>query len=342
MDFSYKTVVLTTVGLSRLSNGNEGCEISYILFSNTIMPKISIISPCYNQEKYIARAIDSMLAQTFTDWEQIIVNDGSTDNSKQIILHYTKKDSRIRLINQPNGGLQNARNNGFKASSPDSKYLLWFDPDDSLDPKILEIMVNYLEEHPHVGLVFCDYYLIDTEDKIIKTAKTPRRIPTKFGIQNLPYQTPETSFISVGFDCIPEAMAMVRRLVYEKTTGWAEWLGQGGEGIDLFIQVALLSEVHFIPQNLYYYRRHSQQTSQTTVKFEIQMEKLITKWKEGREIPEEAKAKYAELAWLWEYRFFPYLWIKEGRAMIRNSKYISGIRLHLKAIKSYLMSLLGF
>lgn len=304
------------------------------------MPKISVISPCYNQEKYIAKAIDSMLRQTFSDWEQIIVNDGSTDNSTQVILNYTQKDSRIKLINQPNGGSQNARNNGAKASSPDSQYLFWFDPDDCLNPQMLEIMVNYLEAHPKVGLAFCDYYLIDTSDKIIKTAKTPRRIATDFGIKDLPYQTPETPFISVGFDCIPEAMAVVRRSIYEQTTGWGEWLGAGGEGIDLFLQIALLSEVHFIPQNLYYYRQHSQQLTKTSVKFETQMQKLITKWKEGKGILEAEKAKYAELAWLWEYRFFPYLWVKQGRAMIRDRKYIPGIKLHLKAINLYLRSLL--
>ncbi|MCP2727686.1 glycosyltransferase family 2 protein [Limnofasciculus baicalensis] len=311
------------------------------------MPKISVIAPCYNQEKYIAKAIDSMLAQTFTDWEQVIVDDGSTDNSAEIILSYTQKDSRIKLVEQPNGGVQNARNNGFKACSHQSEYLLWFDPDDCLAPQMLEVMVNYLNTHPHVGLAFCDYYVISSEDKIIKTAKTPRRIPSRFGIEDLPYQTPETPFISVGFDCIPEAMAMVRRTIYEQTTGWGEWLNQGGEGLDLFLQVVLLSEVHFISQNLYYYRRHSQQVTQTTVKFEVQMQKLITKWKESREIPEEYKAKYAELAWWWEHRFLPYLWVKEGRAMMRDTsggqshhKYISGIRLHLRAIKPYLMSLL--
>lgn len=306
------------------------------------MPKISVITPCYNKENYINKAIESLLRQSFTDWEQVVIDDGSTDKSAEIALSYTEKDSRIRLVNQSNRGLQVARNNGFKACYPDSQYLLWFDADDCLALQMLEVMVNYLDEHPQVGLAFCDYYLIDSHDRVIKTVKTPRRIPTHLGIKMLPYNTPETPFLSVGFDCILEPIAVVRRSVYEQTTGWAEWLGYGGEGIDLFLQVALLSEVHFIPQNLYYYRRYSQQVSQTRMKFEVQMQKLIAKWKEGNEFTAEEKAKYAELAWYWEKRFFPYLWVKSGRAMIRDRQYIPGLRLHLKAVKPYLMSLLPF
>ena len=78
------------------------------------------------------------------------------------------------------------------------------------------------------------------------------------------------------------------------------------------------------------------------VKFEVQVQKLIAKWKEGREIPEAYRSKYAELAWLLEKRFLPYLWVKQGRVMMRSRHYLPGLMLHLKAIKPYLMSLLPF
>ena len=305
------------------------------------MPKISVITPCYNGEKYISLTLDSMLDQTFTDWEHVVVDDGSTDNSAQIIATYTKKDARIKLIQQPNGGAQNARNNGVKFCSLDSEYLLWLDSDDILAPNMFEVMIEYLEQHPQVGLVFCEQYWINSGGKIIKTFKTIRFIPSHFSITQLPYNQPETPFISIGFDCILEPMAVIRRSIYEQTTGWPEWLGQGGEGIDLFLQIALLSEIHFMPQYLYYYRRHPQQLTNSNYNSEIQMQKLVNKWKEGKDISDENRAKYAELAWWYENRYFPYLWVQRGRAMIRNGKYLAGLRLHWKALIPYIISLLS-
>ena len=78
------------------------------------MVKVSVIIPCYNQEKYIAECIDSVLAQTFTDYEMIVIDDGSTDNSVSIIEEYAKKHKNIKFIKQKNQGVIAARNNAIK------------------------------------------------------------------------------------------------------------------------------------------------------------------------------------------------------------------------------------
>ncbi len=103
---------------------------------NEKKPIISVICPCYNQEKYLSEAIDSVLVQTMKDWELIIVDDGSTDNSYSIMTEYAGKDKRITCFRQANGGPSKARNQGAKNAH--GKYLLFLDSDDILAPTYLE------------------------------------------------------------------------------------------------------------------------------------------------------------------------------------------------------------
>ncbi len=98
--------------------------------------KFSIIIPIYNVESYLRECLDSVLQQSFADWETICINDGSTDNSAAILEEYGQKDSRFKIINQPNGGLSAARNTGLKAAT--GEYVLFLDSDDWLEGNALE------------------------------------------------------------------------------------------------------------------------------------------------------------------------------------------------------------
>ncbi|MCI2255194.1 glycosyltransferase [Domibacillus sp. PGB-M46] len=104
------------------------------------MPKISIIVPIYNVEQYLKKCVDSILAQTFQDYEIILVNDGSTDACGEICDDYINKDSRIRVIHKKNGGLADARNTGINAANGD--YLGFVDSDDWLEPTMYETLYN--------------------------------------------------------------------------------------------------------------------------------------------------------------------------------------------------------
>ncbi len=101
------------------------------------MSKVSVIIPVYNVEQFLARCLDSVLTQTFKDIEVICVNDGSTDNSAQILDDYSKKDNRIKLITQKNQGLSEARNNGLKQAT--GEYIYFLDSDDAIEPQTIEI-----------------------------------------------------------------------------------------------------------------------------------------------------------------------------------------------------------
>ena len=96
------------------------------------MPKISVIVPVYNTEKYLHRCIDSVLAQTFTDWELLLIDDGSKDTSGSICDKYAAKDKRIRVFHKENGGVSSARNLGRDYAQ--GEWVTFVDSDDYIEP----------------------------------------------------------------------------------------------------------------------------------------------------------------------------------------------------------------
>ena len=111
------------------------------------MPKFSVVIPLYNKEKYIQRAIDSVLSQTIEDFELIIVNDGSTDCSFEKASGYS--DSRIHIIDQKNVGLAGARNRGMDEARAD--FIALLDADDEWEPDFLETIARLIKKYPHAG-----------------------------------------------------------------------------------------------------------------------------------------------------------------------------------------------
>jgi glycosyltransferase involved in cell wall biosynthesis len=134
------------------------------------MPKVSVIIPAYNQGHYLGEAIQSVLDQTFSDFEAIIVDDGSTDNTRKVAQAIT--DSRFHYIFQENRGLSGARNTGIKNSQ--GPYLTFLDSDDLFLPEKLTLLVNELENKPEFGFVAGQAIPIDEYGRRIgKIFKTP-------------------------------------------------------------------------------------------------------------------------------------------------------------------------
>ncbi|MBO4897377.1 MAG: glycosyltransferase [Clostridia bacterium] len=118
------------------------------------MPKISIIIPVYNAGKYINECVDSIINQTFRDFELILVDDGSADNSGKICDDYAEKDSRIKVIHKENGGQAIARNKGLKIAT--GEYICFVDADDAVNPNMLEYLYEAAEKTKS-KIVFCGY-----------------------------------------------------------------------------------------------------------------------------------------------------------------------------------------
>lgn len=127
-------------------------------------PLVSVIITCYNQAHLIRRAINSVLSQTYTNWECLIIDDGSTDNSASIVSQYCQQDSRLKQILQPNQGVSAARNNGFKEVK--GELIQFLDGDDWLLTDKIEKQVSFLNANPHIDVCYCNhqYYIEKTKD----------------------------------------------------------------------------------------------------------------------------------------------------------------------------------
>ncbi len=128
------------------------------------MKKVSIIVPVYNVKKYLNSCIESLINQTYTNIEIILVNDGSQDDSVKICDEAAKKDARIKVVHKPNGGLSSARNSGLAIACGD--YVMFVDGDDYLELNALEILVNLTFEHD-VDIIQFDY--LETEREYTKS-----------------------------------------------------------------------------------------------------------------------------------------------------------------------------
>jgi glycosyltransferase involved in cell wall biosynthesis len=138
------------------------------------MPKVSVIIPSYNHGRYILQAIESVFSQTYDDYEIIVVDDGSTDNTEEAVKPYWE---RIRYFYKEHGGDASARNFGTRKAN--GEYLVFLDADDLLMPKKLEIQATILDENPDIGFVYSDFYNI-IDNKISHTPALNRKLPSGF------------------------------------------------------------------------------------------------------------------------------------------------------------------
>jgi glycosyltransferase involved in cell wall biosynthesis len=131
-------------------------------------PIISIVLPTYNGSKYIRKSIESCLHQSFTDFELIVVNDCSTDDTLSIVQEYAKGDARIRIINNEfNKKLPLSLNAGFEKAQ--GQYFTWTSDDNFYAPQALKTLYHTMHADSSIDLVYTDYYIIDDNDKVIGT-----------------------------------------------------------------------------------------------------------------------------------------------------------------------------
>ncbi|GEL12388.1 Glycosyltransferase involved in cell wall bisynthesis [Flavobacterium glycines] len=139
-----------------------------------IQSLVSIIVPCYNQAQYLDECLRSVIEQSYTNWECIIINDGSSDNTREIAHQWLKKDSRFQYIYKENGGLSSARNTGLKIARGD--YIQFLDSDDMLNRFKLEKQLDCFTSA--IDIVICDYFPFDNETKAFKRERYMNPFPS--------------------------------------------------------------------------------------------------------------------------------------------------------------------
>ena len=154
------------------------------------MPAISIIIPVYNVEKYLRRCLDSVLNQTFSDWQAICVNDGSPDNSAEILAEYAARDSRFVVVTKENGGLSDARNAGMPYAN--GEYIMYLDSDDFIHPQTMEI-AYHLAQRDNSDIVSFTYDRIYRPQLMVRHILkmdtdnvVPMRMRKKYNLNKIP------------------------------------------------------------------------------------------------------------------------------------------------------------
>lgn len=213
---------------------------------------LSIITPCYNQAHYLPETLQSVLEQTYSDWECLIVNDGSPDNTEEVAMEWCRKDNRFKYLKKENGGLSDARNFGIRRSV--GTYILVLDSDDKISKDYASEAISVLEKDSSVKLVSCKAMLFDGDNTMAEL---------------LPYTYENLLFVRNCFFC----SSIYRRKDYDNIPeGYNVNMKNGWEDYDFWIsllnkddKVVTLDKVHF-------YYRTKQVSMRTLISKEMEQQ----------------------------------------------------------------------
>lgn len=202
------------------------------------MVRFSVIMPLYNKAPYVRKALGSILSQTFKDWECIIVDDGSTDNSRQIAEQFKILDLRFQILSQKNSGVAAARNNGVAASG--GEYVCFLDADDWWEPTFLAEIVQLIDTYPDAGIYASNYIYF-------KPGKTHVALNIPTGYINYPeaYYQSKSMPVWTGATCMP-------RKIFDEMGGFPVGI-KLGEDFLLWAKTALHYPIVVCERPLAYY-----------------------------------------------------------------------------------------
>jgi glycosyltransferase involved in cell wall biosynthesis len=227
-------------------------------------PLVTVITPTYNHEKYIIDCIKSVQAQTFTGWEMIIVNDGSTDRTADVISDYIKDDFRIQLINQKNIGifrLKETYQHGLNIAK--GKYIAIIDGDDVWEPDKLECQVSALENNQNAILSWGKAYS-SSDDLSVNITLSPN---LHLSDEKKAYfnNKPEGSILNLLLieNCIPAMTITVRKSILDNIGGFLQGYDLPLVDIPTLIELAKIGEFNYIDRPLGRWRTYSHQTTKT-------------------------------------------------------------------------------
>jgi GT2 family glycosyltransferase len=209
-------------------------------------PIVSVVMAVRNGAEYVGEAVDSVRAQTFPDFELIVVDDGSTDRTPEILAEAAGGDERIRMIRQPQGGVSRARNRGCTDAA--GKYLAILDADDVAMPTRLELQVPFLDSRPEVAVVGGAGTLIDEDGRELGTAKYPAS------------EVEVLSLLNAGRTPLMQSAATIRADAFRAASGYRPVM-EVAQDYDLWLRIAERGQITNIPEPVVRYRIHGGQAS---------------------------------------------------------------------------------
>ncbi|HEY9046532.1 MAG TPA: glycosyltransferase [Ohtaekwangia sp.] len=237
--------------------------------------KIFIFIPAYNSAKYISEAIDSVLSQTFTDWELLIIDDASGDDTFSIAQSYSARNSRIKALkNESNLGMLANWNKGI--SFCNAPYFVKLDADDIWHPEILQSSLDILEAIPEVALVFTKYITIDSNGRI-----TGNEMQLPDFAREKPFSCVPLVNLGahkmLGFPVLRQGLSIIRKKVFDEIGVYAHLLTpetQASTDTEFYFRVGCHYQIYCIDRTLYYYRVHESSISQTDKVNKLQERKM--------------------------------------------------------------------
>jgi len=238
-------------------------------------PLVSILVPAYNLAHYLPATIDSILAQDYPRVELIVIDDGSTDDTRDVLAHYT---GRLRWESQPNAGQAAAMNRGWAMTR--GEILSWIGADDLLLPDAVSTSVRALQAHPEVVLSYCDFNQIDPDGRVI------RRVATR----DYSYREMLTRVI-----CLPGPGAFFRRSAWQATGPWDVSLKVMLD-YDYWLRLGLCGPFMRIPRVLAHYRMHPGQETMSRMDEGKAAEpvRVITRLFEASAVPDDLRPLRAQ------------------------------------------------
>lgn len=208
------------------------------------MPSVSILMPVYNAEPYLSEAIQSMLNQTYADFELIILDDCSTDRSAEVV--QTFSDARIVYHrNEVNSGLANNLNTGLKLAK--GKYIARMDGDDISLPQRLQTQVDFLESHPDIDLCSCAMQMFGADNQLWIRDRDPEQV----------------KITMMFYSAVLHASSVFRRDVFEKNNLYYKQETFPAEDYDLWARAVFFCRMVNLPDVMYLYRMHRTQVTST-------------------------------------------------------------------------------
>jgi glycosyltransferase involved in cell wall biosynthesis len=199
---------------------------------------VTLLLTVYNRSRYLPTAIESVLAQTYPNFELLIWDDGSSDRSLDIAYHYAQYDQRIRVIAAPHQGRAHALSAAHALAA--GKYVAWIDSDDRLAPSALASTVTILARQPEIGMVYTDYWAMDEQGQ---NPRLGRRC-------QIPY-TPRQLLV----DFMTFHFRLIRRSLYEQVGG-IDLEFPCAMDYDLCLKLSEVTAIYHLRHPLYYYRTH--------------------------------------------------------------------------------------
>lgn len=270
------------------------------------MPLFSVIIPLYNKAPYVRKTIESVIEQTYKEWELVVVDDGSIDGSGDIVkaIH----DNRIRLVRQDNAGVSAARNRGVAEST--APYICFLDADDWWEPTFLEEMARVIERHPNAGIYGTSYYIVKNGKKRI----APIGVDNGFCEGEINYCRVYAKTL-----CMPltSSSVCIPRKVFDEVGGFPTSI-KLGEDFMLWLSVALKHKVVFLNKNLSNYNQDVDVTYRGT--HHLHPPKYNMLWRLGEYEPlEKTNPDYKQLIDnLRTYSLKNYLLVKQYRDAARK------------------------